>query len=164
MREERANNKTHKRQHRSAPQGPFLTPGTHIPWGRRLGRPPKPGRRQEQTHLGDEELAGRELPLAGVHLPVGVHLGALQLLAAVHQRLHLRLHLADVEPGHGELLLDHPVHICQLSTQGLPAARSHSTESFSCSGNWARGSVWDLGQIYRPGVILERVWRRGEGC
>ena len=29
------------------------------------------------AYLGDEQLAGCQLPLAGIHLPVGVHLGAL---------------------------------------------------------------------------------------
>lgn len=70
------------------------------------------GTRKEQTYLWNEELASCKLPLAGVHFPVGIYLGTLQLLAAVHQRFHLRLHLADVKPCHGELLFNHPVHIC----------------------------------------------------
>lgn len=41
------------------------------------------------TYLGDEQLAGCQLPLAGIHLPVGVHLCTLELLAAVHQGLDL---------------------------------------------------------------------------
>lgn len=73
------------------------------------------------TYLGYEQLAGRQLPLAGVHLPVGVHLGALKLFAAVHQGLDLRLHLADVQTGHGELLLNDSIHVCQLSTGGRHA-------------------------------------------
>lgn len=70
------------------------------------------------AYLGDEQLAGCQLPLAGIHLPVGVHLGALKLFAAVHQRFDLRLHLADVQSGHGEFLFNDSVHICQLSTGG----------------------------------------------
>lgn len=68
------------------------------------------------TYLGDEQLAGCQLPLTGIHLPVGVHLGILELFAAVHQGFDLRLHLADIKAGHGELLLNDSVHICQLST------------------------------------------------
>lgn len=70
------------------------------------------------AYLRDKQLASCQLPLAGIHLPVGVRLGALQLLAAVHERLDLRLHLANVQAGHGELLFDDSIHICQLSTEG----------------------------------------------
>lgn len=56
-------------------------------------------------YLGDEQLTGCQLLLIGLDLAVGVGLSALQLLATVHQRLDLRLHLADVEASHGELLL-----------------------------------------------------------
>lgn len=80
------------------------------------------------THLGYEQLAGRQLPLAGVHLPVGVHLGALELFAAVHQGLDLRLHLADVQAGHGELLLNDSVHICQLSTGGRHSITAYNLQ------------------------------------
>lgn len=65
-------------------------------------------------YLGDEQLTGRQLLLIGLDLAVGVGLSALQLLAAVHQRLDLGLHLADVEASHGELLLHHqavPLHL-----------------------------------------------------
>lgn len=70
------------------------------------------------AHLGDEQLARGQLPLAGIHLPVGIHLRALKLFAAVHQGLDLRLHLADIQTGHGELLFDDSIHICQLNTGG----------------------------------------------
>lgn len=70
------------------------------------------------AYLWDKQLARCQLALTGVHLPVRVHLGTLQLLAAVHERLDLRLHLANVQACHGELLLNDPVHICQLSTEG----------------------------------------------
>lgn len=73
-------------------------------------------RRKGVTYLGNEQLAGSQLPLAGIHLPVGVHLGILELFAAVHQGFDLRLHLADIQAGHGELLLNDSIHICQLST------------------------------------------------
>lgn len=62
-------------------------------------------RREVAVHLRDEQLTGRQLLLIGLDLAVGVGLSALQLLAAVHQRLHLRLHLTDVETGQSELLL-----------------------------------------------------------
>lgn len=48
------------------------------------------------AHLGDQQLASCQLPFAGIHLSVGVHLGTLQLLATVHKGLDLRLHLANV--------------------------------------------------------------------
>ena len=57
------------------------------------------------VYLRDEQLTGRQLLLIGLDLAVGVGLSALQLFAAVHQRLHLRLHLTDVETGQSELLL-----------------------------------------------------------
>lgn len=40
-----------------------------------------------------------------VYLLGGVGAGGLQSLAALHEVLHLALHLADVQPGHRELLL-----------------------------------------------------------
>lgn len=76
------------------------------------------GEREWIAYLRDKQLASCQLPLAGIHLPVGVHLGTLQLLATVHERFDLRLHLANVEARHGELLFDDSIHICQLSTEG----------------------------------------------
>lgn len=60
---------------------------------------------QGHGYLGDEQLTGCQLFLIGLDLAVGVCLRALQLLAAVDQRLDLRLHLADVEASDRELLL-----------------------------------------------------------
>lgn len=116
MGEERKKRKTTK-QTGEMPSAPWIliSHSQHTHFTRKGAEKVKPcckGPRKEQTHLWNEELASCELPLAGVHLPVGVYLGALQLFAAVHQRLHLRFHLADVKPCHGELLLNHPVHIC----------------------------------------------------
>lgn len=68
------------------------------------------------AHLGDEELAGGELTPGHLHLAVAFHLQVLQLPAPLHHRLHLRLDLANVEPGDGELLLDGPAHLHRLGT------------------------------------------------
>lgn len=59
------------------------------------------------TDLWDEELAGCQLFLVGLKLPWCFGLSSFQLFAAVHQRLHLWLHLADVETCHGELFFHH---------------------------------------------------------
>lgn len=41
------------------------------------------------SYLGDTELAGSQLPLRVFHLLGALRLGALQLFAALHHRLHL---------------------------------------------------------------------------
>lgn len=66
------------------------------------------------AYLGDEQLTGCQLLLVRLNLAVGVGLGALQLLAAVDQRLDLGLHLADVEASNGKVLLQRravPLHL-----------------------------------------------------
>ena len=67
----------------------------------------------------DAQLAGGQLQLVLVHLLVALRLGALQLLAALHHGLHLRLHLADVEAGHRELLVDHAAALVLLGGGGV---------------------------------------------
>lgn len=57
-------------------------------------------------YLGDSELEGNQLHLCRLNLLGALGPGALQLFAVLHHRLHLRLHLADVETSHGELLVD----------------------------------------------------------
>lgn len=57
------------------------------------------------SYLGDTELAGSQLPLRRLHLLDALTLAALQLFAALHHRLHLRLHLANVESGHSEFFI-----------------------------------------------------------
>ena len=59
------------------------------------------------SYLGDAKLAGSKLLLILVHLLVALCLGALQLFAAFGHGLHFRLHLADVQTSHCELLVDH---------------------------------------------------------
>lgn len=95
-------------------------------------------RRKAVAHLGDEQLAGCQLPLTGIHLPVGIHLGALKLLAAVHQGLDLWLHLADVQAGHGELLFNDSIHICQLKQPGMLEYR---LQKLQVSATTSRGSL-----------------------
>lgn len=41
------------------------------------------------SDLGDAQLAGSQIPLSPLHLLAALGLGALQLLAALHHRLHL---------------------------------------------------------------------------
>lgn len=72
----------------------------------------------EGSHLGDEELARGELPPGHLHLAMAFHLEVLQLPAPLDHRLDLRLDLADVESGHGELLLDGPTDLHRLRGQG----------------------------------------------
>ena len=69
-------------------------------------------------HLRDEELAGGELPPCLLHLAVALQLHDLQLPAALHHALHLRLDLADVEASHGELLLDGAADLHRLQVGG----------------------------------------------
>ena len=68
-------------------------------------------------YLGDEHLAGGQLLVVGLRLAAGVWQAALQLLAALHQGLDLRLHLADIQAGHGELLLQDAARLGHLSTE-----------------------------------------------
>lgn len=68
-------------------------------------------------HLRDEELAGGELPPGLLHLAVALQLHVLQLAAALHHALHLRLDLADVESSHRELLLDRTTNLHWLRTK-----------------------------------------------
>lgn len=63
------------------------------------------------SHLRDEQLAGGELPTRLLHLTVALQLHVLQLAAALHHALHLRLDLADVETSHSELLLNRPTDL-----------------------------------------------------
>jgi len=91
------------------------------------------------AHLGDAQLAGSQLLLVLVHLLVALRLGALQLLAALHHGLHLRLHLADVEARHRELLVDHAAALVLLEGEGrcghwkwiAPLIHSYSTKKGS---------------------------------
>lgn len=57
-------------------------------------------------YLGDAQLAGGQLSLCLSHLLGALSLGALQLFAALHHCLHLRLHFTDVESSYGELFID----------------------------------------------------------
>lgn len=66
------------------------------------------------THLGDEELAGRELPPSHFHLAMTFNLEVLQLPAPLDHRLDLRFDFADVQSGHGELLLNGPTDLHRL--------------------------------------------------
>lgn len=66
-------------------------------------------------HLGNAELAGGHLPVRLLHLAVALRLKVLQVAAALHHGLHLRLYLADVEASHGELLLDHAADLHWLT-------------------------------------------------
>lgn len=65
-------------------------------------------------YLGDAQLASSQLPLGLVQLLAALCLSALQLFAALHHGLHLRLHLTDVETGHGELLVNHTAALLLL--------------------------------------------------
>lgn len=72
--------------------------------------------------LGDEELAGRQLAAGLLHFTVTLQLHVLELTAALHHGLHLRLDLTDVETCHSELLLDgatdlHRLHEKQTTEQ-----------------------------------------------
>lgn len=69
------------------------------------------------SYLGDTELAGGQLPLRLLHL-LGAHqLGALQLFTALHHRLHLGLHLTDVETGHCEFFINEATALLLLIDQ-----------------------------------------------
>lgn len=88
------------------------------------------------SYLGDAELAGGQLTLCLVHLLAALGLGALQLFQPLHHRLHIRLHLADVETRHGELFVEETTAVLLLrgseehSRQGqeivLPLSRTFS--------------------------------------
>lgn len=69
------------------------------------------------SYLGDAELAGSQLRLHLVHLLGALSPGALQLFAALHHRLHLWLHLADVETGDGELFINETAALLLLRGQ-----------------------------------------------
>lgn len=84
------------------------------------------------TYLGDAELAGGQLLLVLVHLLVALRLGALQLFAAFHHGLHFRLHLADVQTGHCELLVDHAAAALVL----LQSRRRKGGSMTSASASW----------------------------
>lgn len=86
----------------------------------------------EGSHLGDEELARGELPPGHLHLAMAFHLEVLQLPAPLDHRLDLRLDLADVESGHGELLLDGPtdLHRLQGAREGAGALLRETSHPF----------------------------------
>lgn len=69
-----------------------------------------------KPHLWDEQLAGGQLSAGFLHLAMALQLHVLQLPAALHHRLHLRLDLTDVQPRHGELLLDRTADLHRLHT------------------------------------------------
>lgn len=69
------------------------------------------------SYLGDTELAGSQLPLHLLHLLEALRLGALQLFAALHHRLHLGLHLTDVETGHSEFFINETTALLLLTDQ-----------------------------------------------
>lgn len=58
------------------------------------------------VYLRDTELTGCELFFVLIHFLVALGLSALQLFAALHQSLHLRLHLTDVQTSHCELFIN----------------------------------------------------------
>lgn len=58
-----------------------------------------------KPHLCHKEVTRGQLPARLLHLALALHLEVLQVAAALHHRLHLRLYLTDVEAGHCELLL-----------------------------------------------------------
>lgn len=70
-------------------------------------------------YLGDAELAGIQMALHLVQLLAALRLTALQLFAALHHGLHLRLHLTDVEPGHSELLVNETAALLLLSGEEM---------------------------------------------
>lgn len=69
------------------------------------------------SYLGDAELAGSQLHLRLLQLLGSLCLGALQLFAALDHRLHLWLHLTDVETGHSELFINETTALLLLRRQ-----------------------------------------------
>lgn len=74
-----------------------------------------------RCYLGDQQLAATELLPCGLHPAHVLRQVDLQLPAAVHQGLDLRLHLANVEPSSGELILHSPTALRHLRTQTQPS-------------------------------------------
>lgn len=81
----------------------------------------------KRSNLGDAELAGCQLPVHLLHLLGALGLGAFQLLAALHHRLHFGLHLADVKTSNSELFVDDTAALLLLRGDKTQQAYRHYT-------------------------------------